>query len=131
VRARARSRALLVLGLFLATNALPRAGLYVHPHAGGDHAHAHPWGADVGADAHGDAHEPRAHDGGPGLEDADPGPAAHAHSQPPFQPTATPEAPRALRATVVRGVAAVVRQPERAAPASPAFARGPPPGSAA
>jgi hypothetical protein len=129
---RLRSRALAILALFAATNALPRPGLYAHHHAGGDHAHVHPWGEDAyGDDDDGDHdHDHAAADDRPGFEDADGDHGLHVHSQAPFQQSAKPEAPSLAVATLVRRLLVSPALPTGVEPAPSAFARGPPPSDA-
>jgi hypothetical protein len=125
---RLRSRALAVLSLFAATNALPRPGLYAHHHAGGDHAHVHPWGEDAYADDdHDHDHAHAAVDDRPGFEDADGDHALHVHSQAPFQQSTKPAAPSLALATLVRSILVSSALPTGVEPAPFAFARGPPP----
>ena len=130
---RLRSRALAVLALFAATNALPRPGLYSHHHAGGDHAHVHPWGEDAygGDDDDGDhAHAHALADDRPGLEDADGDHALHVHSQAPFQHTTKPAGPSLEVTALVHFLLATPALPTGVEPAPSAFARGPPPSAA-
>lgn len=126
-----------VLALFLATNALPRAGIYVHHHAGGGQAHVHSWGEDAGTSSP-DRYPHEAHrhqragtaDGGPGLVAPDDGDAAHTHWQAPFQHATRTETPRLVRSTVVHplivarrragGFVASLPTPARAPPDTPA-----------
>ena len=124
---RLRSRALTILALFAATNALPRPGLYAHQHAGGDHAHVHPWGEDAFADHD---HAARGADGGPGFEDADRDHGLHVHSQAPFQLTARSGAPRLVFKAFGRGVLASPPVSTGVGQVPSAFARGPPPATA-
>jgi hypothetical protein len=125
---RLRSRALVVLALFAATNALPRPSLYAHRHAGGDHAHVHAWGEDAYAgDDHDDDHARAAADDRPGLEDADGDHGLHVHSQAPFQPSTKPAAPGLALTPLVRCVPVSAAIPTGVEPVPSAFARGPPP----
>jgi hypothetical protein len=95
----------MAFAVFLAGGLVPRAALYTHHHAGGDHPHVH-----------GDAHEAHVHphvhphphrtvmpaSGGPMLADADSDGGTHVHWQSPFQrATACPTA------TLLRGEACV------------------------
>ena len=124
---RLRSRALAVLSLFAATNALPRPSLYVHHHAGGDHAHVHPWGEDAYAgDDRDDDHAHAAADDRPGFEDADGDHALHVHSQAPFQQSTKPNASSLALTTLVRCLFASPALPAGVEPVPSAFARGPP-----
>jgi hypothetical protein len=112
---------------FLAGGLVPRAALYTHSHAGGDHPHVH-----------GDAHEGHVHphthahhpvmpvSDGPMLADADSDDGSHVHWQSPFQrATACPTA------TLLRGEACVAhataepREPH-ADELPPARSRAPP-----
>jgi len=129
-RRRLRSWALVVLAPFLTGNALPRASVYAHHHAGGDHAHVHPWGEDAVVDDHGDdrghAHAGTHDDGSPGLEDPDDGHARHVHWQAPYQQTARSEPPHLLCAAIVLRFAAESHLAAGLEPTPPAIARGPP-----
>jgi len=132
---RLRSRALTVLALFAATNALPRPGLYAHHHVGGDHEHVHPWGEDAygGDDDDGDHDHEHAHaaaDDRPGFEDADGDQGLHVHSQAPFQHTTKPAEPSLALTALVRCLLASPALPTGVEPAPSAFARGPPPSGA-
>ena len=122
---RLRSRALAVLALFAATNALPRPGLYAHHHAGGDHAHVHPWGEDAYEDD--DVREYVPADDRPGFEDADGDHGLHVHSQEPFQQTTKRAAPSLVLTTLVRCLFASAALLTGVEPAPFALARGPPP----
>ena len=140
-----RSRALrsgthLVLALFVATNALPRASIYFHQHTGGGHTHVHVWGYDVVV--HDDEDEPHhhhhvheyhdhdddaaAHDG-PGVAEPDHGHPWHAHSQSPFQ-HATPAAVAAPAPRLcAQPLVGLIRLAAGRRPAPPRSARAPPP----
>ncbi len=59
VRARLAEWVALALALFVSSITTPRAGLYFHHHAGGEHLHVHLDGNDT---AHDDAHHRHDHD---------------------------------------------------------------------
>ncbi|HZP42098.1 MAG TPA: hypothetical protein VFD84_11405 [Candidatus Binatia bacterium] len=129
-RRRLRQRTLLALALFVAANALPRASVYVHRHAGGGHLHVHPWGED--ADGHDDAGvddgEPApSPGGGPVLEHPGARDAAHTHTQEPFQHATHPGLPALVRATVVRAFSTPRLPAAGGVSVRPTRARGPPP----
>ena len=69
-----------VLALFLLISVTPRAVLFSHHHAGGDHDHVHPWGEDAAESHHHDHPETGALE----LEEPDDH-HEHVHIQVPFQ----------------------------------------------
>jgi hypothetical protein len=130
---RLRSRAFAVLGFFAATNAVPRPGLFMHHHAGGDHAHVHPWGEDAFGhddgdddDADHDHEHAVALDDRPGFEDPDGDHGIHVHSQAPFQHSTKREQPALGLMTLVAELFASPALSTGVEPAPTASARGPP-----
>jgi hypothetical protein len=132
VRTRLATWAGLALALFVWSIATPRAGLYFHLHAGGDHRHVHVDGEDhdhAGGDPHHHDHHAHLADDSanqPAIEAPDDDGTGHWHSRDFFQRAVTPAVVAARHAEAVEVVRA---RPERARvdrPALPTRARGPP-----
>ena len=132
VRVRLAAWAALAVGLFVSAIATPRAGLYFHLHAGGDHRHVHVDGEDHehvdGEPHHHEHHAHRADDTAnrPAIEAPDDAGTGHWHSQDFFQRAVTPAVVAARQAEAVEVVRA---RPELARvdrPALPIRVRGPP-----
>jgi hypothetical protein len=91
----------MAFAVFLVGGLVPRAALYSHRHAGGDHPHVHGDGHDAHVHPH-THHVVMPASSGPTLADADPDDGSHVHWQSPFQrATACPIA------TLLRGEACV------------------------
>lgn len=131
VRARLAAWAALALALFVSSITTPRAGLYFHRHASGDHAHVHLDGEDHAHNEgepqhHHHTHLARAAAHGPVIEAPDGDDTGHWHSQDFFHRAVAPAVPVAQHGEPValvhtrRALAIVDR------PALPVRVRGPP-----
>ena len=128
-----------VLALFLAISVTPRAVLYAHHHASGDHDHVHVWGEDAFEHHHHDDDHDHDHDavaphhhhdhpdtGEVELEAPDGDHGTHAHVQVPFQLALHPPATILAAHLLVRPIAPVVRVAAGVTPVPATLARGPP-----
>jgi hypothetical protein len=115
--------------VFLVAGVVPRAALYSHRHAGGDHPHVHGDGHDTHVHSHAHPHTHRVAapaSGEPMLADAPSDDGTHVHWQSPFQRATACPLPTLLRGeSCVVHVAAEPRQPH-ADELPPARSRAPP-----
>ncbi len=116
-----------MLGLFVGTSLVPRAGLYHHHHAGGEHEHVHPWGTDVVHDDDDDHDHARYPIDGVSLDDGDHASSEHFHSQAPFQTAAAARAPRVVRIVAAAILPALTSRCPGFRPPIATSARAPPP----
>lgn len=145
MRARLAEWAALALALFLSSIATPRAGLYFHHHASGDHLHVHLDGEDHdgGHDHHhdhdvGDPHHHHHHAqhhrthlagctaNGPVIEAADDDGTGHWHSQDFFHRAVSPAVFAGQHAESVQVVHVLPKRPVVDRLALPIRVRGPP-----
>ena len=128
-RASTERLAVAVLALF-ATTVVPRGAYVVHHHAGDEHPHVHPFGAEPDDDDDHGTLEPRdgrTDDGAVHLEDPEVSHVDHVHWQQPFQRASIASVAQPFRSDGVVHVRA--DRPPRAAFVAnvPAPARAPPP----